>query len=170
MSPIIALWYWLTAYVPRKIPTSASEWDFFCYVLKEAFGVEDDPAIWMTIAGNLNSQPAQKIRVPWGYIANTGKRVKISATIREYQRLYSGVLQLRLEAAIKNETDRVRKEQEVNAQQTDPEKFKEADAEPGTSSKQEHRAEQAPSVPETSQSIRIGNEHPGAGIKVTSSD
>lgn len=114
------LYYRLTAYVPRKIPSTPDEYQTLVHVLINAYGVPDDPKSWATVAGHLTSVPATKLRYPWGSLANAAKRLQTNALAQHQRMAATAVLreqqEAQIKAAIQAETDRVQKEQQYHVE------------------------------------------------------
>lgn len=72
------LFYLLTAYLPRRLPTTPEQYERFKNVLIGCYGVPDTDISWITVAGQITSTPATQIRKSWGSIANAAKRVRIN--------------------------------------------------------------------------------------------
>src|ERR1700676_1799373 len=77
-TPFLALWYWLTALYPRRMPTTEAAYDRFKLILVQYFGVPNEPQVWVTVAGQITSAHAQSRRLAWGKIANAAKRLTIN--------------------------------------------------------------------------------------------
>jgi hypothetical protein len=82
---LIKLWYHLTAYVPRKLPTTEAEFLAFRDILLKYYDIKDEPQSYAVLAGQIQGTPGHKIRKPIGHIANHIKRVKINALAQCYR-------------------------------------------------------------------------------------
>lgn len=78
-------YYLATAYIPRKLPTHPTQYDYMKTVFVEAYGVRDWPGAWETFAAQVYSTPATSIRKAWGNIANACKRVDMNGLARQYK-------------------------------------------------------------------------------------
>lgn len=100
------LFFFLTTYYPRKLPTNEGQWDKMREVLHTYYGVPDDLQVWATILGFIGSVPASTIRRSYGYFANVGKRTLINKAIKEEQRktieAYQELLKATTEATVKH--------------------------------------------------------------------
>lgn len=133
MNPILKLFYHLTCYVPRRLPTTEDEYSRFKTVLVDAYGVPNEPNIWTMVAGQVTSTDPHRLRKPWGKIANACKRLAINELAMKHKYAALQELQARLEGAIKRESDRIQAEID-----NDPTKSQqpEADAVPSPSTLQ----------------------------------
>ena len=75
MSTAKKLWYRLTAWYPRKLPRTATQYAGLKDVLRQAFGLRDEPATWATAAGQVSSTQANKARRPLTHIVNAVRRI-----------------------------------------------------------------------------------------------
>ena len=116
-----ALIYRLTPWFPRKLPTTKEEYEHMKAVLIKAYGVQDDPRVWATVAGHISSVPSFKIRVAWGSLANCGKRININELAQFFRQQAVTELQTKLEKAIKEfnekEAQNVQNTTEVQSQE-----------------------------------------------------
>lgn len=79
------LYYHLTAYIPRKLPTNETEFMVFKEIMLKYYGVKDEPQTYHIIASQIQCTPGHKLRKPYGHIANQVKRVKINAIAQCYR-------------------------------------------------------------------------------------
>lgn len=99
MNPILWLWYYLTAYIPRRLPRNPDEYDRMKHALVDYFGLPNEPQVWALVAGQVTSRQAHKLRMPWGLIANAAKRIEINNVAQEDRKRALAENYKRLEAA-----------------------------------------------------------------------
>ncbi len=99
------LYYWLTAYVPRRLPTTEAQYDRFKNVLVDCYGVPNEPQVWALVSGQIASTPAHKLRKSWGHIANAAKRLGINGLAQRHGAIARAVLTEKVEAAAKKQKD-----------------------------------------------------------------
>lgn len=102
------VYYRLTAYVPRRLPHTNAEYERFLAVLKDAYGVPDEPTAWATVGGQIKSTEARRLRKPWGHIANAAKRLQINATAHNLQIMAQAQLDAKLKEAVEREVDQLK--------------------------------------------------------------
>lgn len=110
MNFITKLYYTLTAYVPRKLPTNQSEYEHFQNVLVVVYGVPDEPQVWTLVPGFICSTPATSIRASWGGIANAAKRLRINNMAQGYRKAALEALNAKLLAAIEKQNELMKSE------------------------------------------------------------
>lgn len=85
MNKIQKAYYILTAYVPRKLPTTEEGFNHLKKVVVEAYGVRDDVREMTVLVGQITSTHPNKIRRSYGHMANACKRLTMNALARCYQ-------------------------------------------------------------------------------------
>jgi len=83
MNFLLKTYFKLTAYLPRKLPTTPEEYARFKHMLLKYYDVADEPKTWATVAGQVTSTPHYSIRKSFGVIANTVKRLEINALAQQ---------------------------------------------------------------------------------------
>ncbi len=107
-------YYHLTAYLPRKLPSSEAEFLAFRDVLLNYYSLKDEPQTYVVIAGQIQSTPGHKLRKSYGTIANHVKRVKINAIAQCYKVAANQQMEYKLSELMKKEADRVASEVVAN--------------------------------------------------------
>jgi len=95
------LYYLLTAYIPRKLPTTPLEYAQLKDILVDYYGVPNDAAAWITVAGQITSTQANKLRKSYGAIANAAKRLEINKLASEQKAVEMARFQDKLEKELK---------------------------------------------------------------------
>ena len=146
------LWYQLTAYLPRLLPTTPEQYERLKHVLIHAYGVPDEPPVWILVSGQISSVPAQKIRLAWGLIANAAKRMQINQFMRECSKPARRAIEEKLMAEMLAQSELLAKEQ--NDQ-------KNAEVQPITDESQEPEADQFSAqeggIPQAPDGLGIGH-------------
>ena len=101
MNALNKLYYLLTTYIPRKLPTTPLEYARFKDILVDAYGVQNDPIAWITVAGQVTSTQTNKLRKSYGAIANAAKRLEINKLASEHRSEEYAALNKRLEEGMK---------------------------------------------------------------------
>lgn len=107
MNKLTKLYYHLTAYVPRKLPTTEAELLAMVEILKSAYGVKDEPQTYAMLAGCITSTPNHSIRRSYGYIVNSIHRLRINALAQSYRIAAIEELKYKVEQAVKQEVERM---------------------------------------------------------------
>lgn len=81
------LYYYLTAYIPRQLPTSVEEYEEMKDIFMRYYGLENNAQIWATVAGQICSTPANSLRKSYGSIVNAAKRLHINKIANEQKML-----------------------------------------------------------------------------------
>jgi hypothetical protein len=105
---LLKLYYILTAYIPRKLPTTEAEFVVFKDKLLKYYGLPDEPQTYAVISGQIQSTLGHKIRKSYGDIANNVKRLKINALAQCYKMAAHEEFKARLE--------KIQKESETSSQ------------------------------------------------------
>lgn len=100
-----SLWYWLTAFYPRKMPSDARAYQDFKRILINHFGVPNEPQVWITVSGQITSAHPQTVRLAWGKIANAAKRLSIHKVTKDLTLNSRKELQAKLEAAARKQIE-----------------------------------------------------------------
>ncbi len=105
------LYYLLTAYVPRKLPSDEWEYDDLKGILIKYFGLkQDDPKTWLTVAGHIQSTPTYKMTCSYGLLANVAKRLTVNKLAQEHKILETARLNALLQAKMEEEAKRMQEE------------------------------------------------------------
>lgn len=96
------LFYWLTTYLPRKIPTDSVSLSRLKHILMKYYNVPNQADCWLTIYGQLHSIPAIRLRKSYGHLANAAKRLAINKLVQEEKLLEIKKLEARLEEIAKS--------------------------------------------------------------------
>ena len=107
------IYYHLTAYIPRRLPSSEAEFMKLKDILINYYDVLDEPQTYHMLAGQITSVPATKIRKPYGELANAIKRLKINSLAQCY-RIYA---QKEMEAKMASLAEEQQKDLNVNIPQ-----------------------------------------------------
>lgn len=110
MKKLTRAWYVATAYIPRRLPRTESEFLFFKDVLIEAFDVKDEPVSWHCIAGAIGAVPAHKTTRSWGAIANVAKRLTVNKLAQSYRAKAQRDLEEQLAKLQEKEMERLKDE------------------------------------------------------------
>lgn len=105
------LFYRLTAYVPRKLPTTELEYAQFKDVLIGYYDVPDNPKSWMTVAGHICSTTPERLRKPWGNIANCAKRLDVNLLAMNHKMKATDDLNEQLKQKFEEESRRIEQEE-----------------------------------------------------------
>ena len=101
------IYYQLTAYIPRPIPTTVEEYEEMKEIFMRYYGLENSAPIWATVAGQICSTPATNLRKSYGSIVNAAKRLAINKLANDQKMLAIEGLQNMLKAKM----EQVAKEQ-----------------------------------------------------------
>lgn len=110
MKYVLIVWYWLTAYVPRPLPTDHDEYLSFKQALHHYFGLDDNDHVWMTVASQIHSNPPTSLYRSYGKIANAAKRLKVNAIAQDQKLLALS----NLETKLREKAEKLSKEAEVD--------------------------------------------------------
>src|SRR6185369_11083197 len=92
--------YWLTQWYPRVMPQTTYEIEELKDTLTTYFGIEDDPAVWMNIMGEIVSTRRSTMRKSLRKLAIIGNRVLINKACHDFQMIENNRLQDKLKAKI----------------------------------------------------------------------
>lgn len=114
----IKVYYHLTAYVPRKLPTDQAEIVAFKETLQLYFGLDDRHDVWLTVYGQITSTPATKLRKSYGEIANAARRHSVINPLAQNQKIATikaleGMLKEKLEEQTEHEIRQKATAQEI---------------------------------------------------------
>lgn len=104
---LLSLYYHLTAYVPRKLPTTEAELLAFRDILINHYGLKDEPQTYAVMCGQIQSTPGHKVRKSYGDIVNHVKRVKINALAQCYKIAATEELKAKMTALMEKENERL---------------------------------------------------------------
>lgn len=116
MNPISRAYYQLTAYIPRKLPGNEAEYLKMKHVMVDAYAVTDEAQSWATIAGHITSTPTNQLRRPWGWLANTAKRLHVNALAQSHRQKAVEENNAKLEKLFKVEADRIAAEEKAKGE------------------------------------------------------
>lgn len=108
-------YYLLTAHIPRKLPTNEVEFEALKKLFIKVYSLEDALPVWITVAGQITSTPAHKIRKSHASIVNAAKRLRINAIAHNQKMLAMTELENRLRIASEKLVDELK-----NSNPTDP--------------------------------------------------
>lgn len=111
---ITHLYYKVTAYIPRQLPTTTDEIEDLQWILVKYFGLENDPAVWMNVMGDITSTPRTTTRKSLALLANVGKRVIINKAAHDFQVLEHNKLMDKLKKKVAETSEAIRREDESN--------------------------------------------------------
>lgn len=109
-------YYLATAHLPRRLPSTMEDYMRIKHVFLEYYKVPDSPISWATVAGQVSSTPAHKIRKPWAHMANAAKRMSINNLSQQIRARAHDELQVLMDQATQKLQDEVQK----NAQEATP--------------------------------------------------
>lgn len=98
-------YYKATGFVPRTFPQTPESYKKFKAILKDAYGVPDEPRAWMTVAGHVCSTPAAQMKRPWAEIANAAKRMNVNEIAQMDKNEYLTAFRNELAEAMKAEAE-----------------------------------------------------------------
>lgn len=101
MGALLTLWFWITAYVPRPLPTNHDEYLRFKQTLHHYFGLDDNDHVWITVASQIHANPPTSLYRSYGKIANAAKRLKVNAIAQDQKLLALENLHTKLETKAK---------------------------------------------------------------------
>lgn len=101
MHDLFKIYYLITAYLPRKLPSTKEELSHIRYVLTHYYGLEDRSDIWLTIFGNLTSRPAISLWFYYGQLNAVGRRMDINKLLHQEKLIEIKKLEDRLEELTK---------------------------------------------------------------------
>lgn len=107
-----ALWYKVTAKYPRPLPRSDEEFKQMKEILIQAYGLEDHPSVWYTVASQLVSGPPTSLRRSYENIANAAKKLNIAALAQEQRTIAMQELDDRLMKKTEETIGAFKKEEE----------------------------------------------------------
>lgn len=110
---MLTAWYRLTAYVPRRLPTSHQELDNFRTIAQEYYGLECTSDQWITVCGQITSTPASSLRKSYGSIINAAKRLNINRVAHEQKLVAADRLKAKLEELVEKEAKDARSTAEL---------------------------------------------------------
>lgn len=102
MDFIFKTWFWLTAYIPRPLPTNEEEYLNFQQDLIQYFGLEDNDHVWITVASQIHATPPTSLYRSYGKIANAAKRLKVNAIAQDQKLLAVGNLEHKLKLKLED--------------------------------------------------------------------
>lgn len=102
MDFIFKTWFWLTAYIPRPLPTNEDEYENFQQDLIQYFGLEDNDHVWITVASQIHATPPTSLYRSYGKIANAAKRLKVNAIAQDQKLLAVGNLEHKLKLKLED--------------------------------------------------------------------
>ncbi len=98
---MLNIYYLLTAYLPRRLPSTKEELARLREVLVNHYGLEDRSDIWLTIFGNLSSRPATSLWFYYGQLNAVGRRMDINKLVHQEKLIEIKKLEDRLEELTK---------------------------------------------------------------------
>ena len=99
------LYYRLTAYWPRPLPTSPREFKHLLHVLHHYYDVPREPQALAVIAGVICSTQPTQVTKAWGHIANAAKRLKINKLANDLKLEAIAALESRLAELAKTQSE-----------------------------------------------------------------
>lgn len=82
------------------LPRSPDEFDQLKYILTEAYGVNDEPKSWVTVASHVSSHRSFSLRLGYGYLANSAKRLDMNEVAQAVKTEQFQIFKEKLEAAV----------------------------------------------------------------------
>ena len=89
-------YYQLTKYIPRRIPVTEDEFNQMKEIFIQAYGLEDHPKVWYTVASQLMAGDPTSLYRSYGKIANAAKKLNTAALVSIQHGLASQQLRDRL--------------------------------------------------------------------------
>jgi hypothetical protein len=86
-----------------------------------AYGIPDEPQIWVLVAGQISSHDRFKLRMPWGHIANAAKNMGVINLAQGHKKAALEQLNQNLADAIGREIQRQKEEGNGSAQEDNSE-------------------------------------------------
>lgn len=87
MGPLAKIYYQLTSWYPRPMPTTQEEVDKVMSVFVQAFGLEEDEQTFYTVLSNMHAIKGTSTRFYYGSLLSIAKRLKINSLLNERKKL-----------------------------------------------------------------------------------
>lgn len=101
MHRLMAAYFKITAYIPRRLPMTVQEWYDLKRILNQYYGLEDHPQTWYTVSSQLLAGPPTSLRRSYGLIANATKKLRLIALVQSERDIAAKELNARLEEKVK---------------------------------------------------------------------
>lgn len=111
MNIFTRLFYKLTLYYPRPLPRTEGQYLKMKYIMIQAYGLEDRPAIWAVIASSLQNVKKTKLRIGYGFLINPARRLSIDGIAEAQKRLAYREIEAMLEKKTKETADALKSEE-----------------------------------------------------------
>ncbi len=99
---ILIDYYYLTAYVPRRIPRTLEEFMELKRILITYYGLEDRPDVWFTVCGQMTSTKATSIRKPYSDYVHSALRLETNRLARDAKIYFNNLNEERIKELTEN--------------------------------------------------------------------
>lgn len=76
-------YYHLTIYLPRPLPRNIDQFMALKEIMIKHYGIEDNPAVWFTVCGQITATPPTQIRKAYIHFVNAAKRLDTNRLARD---------------------------------------------------------------------------------------
>lgn len=104
------LYYFLTGYLPRRLPSTKDELDALRCTLQLYYGLGDSLDEWICVLGHLQATPARSLRNSYINLVNPAKRLRVNKLAQDEKMLAIGANQKILEEKLKAKLEQVASE------------------------------------------------------------
>lgn len=115
LEPLTKLYWFASQALPRKLPETKEELDQLKSILTQFFGLEDEPAVWATVCGQITSTEATSVRKSYRSMVNAAKRLRINLIANNEKVIAYAALKRRLEETTLKVVNELKKEEENGA-------------------------------------------------------
>jgi hypothetical protein len=116
MRKLTKLYYQLTGWIPRPLPTDQESYEKMKVILKDAYGVPDELQVWGLLSGLITSTPPHRLSKSYQRIANCCHRLSINKLAVENKAKVMEAMQKQLEDKIRAEAEKEESEVEAKAE------------------------------------------------------
>lgn len=96
------LYYVLTIHMPRPLPRTLQEFMDLKSVLVDCYGLEDRPDVWFTVAGQISSTEATKVKKSYACYRNVGLRLETNRLVRDAKIYFNNLNEERIKELTEN--------------------------------------------------------------------
>lgn len=115
MQVLKRLYYHLTAWLPRPMPTTKEEFHQMKLLFMEVYDIPNRPDVWYTIASHLQSTKPWWLRKCYFTLINPAKRLDINQMLEGFKRQHSHENQVMLNEKLAEKVVEFEKEQKLLA-------------------------------------------------------
>lgn len=103
---ISKIYYRLTIYLPRPIPTTIEEFMSLKDLLIKYYGLEDRPDVWFTVASQMTAGSPFSVRRSYVYYVNIAKRLPTNRLVKDVKEYFDNLNSELLKEAIERLKER----------------------------------------------------------------